>query len=166
MGRRPVPWLPSLSPSFLSLGFAPRDSVRVQGDTARRTPQLQPFPGAGSAPALHLPTPEPLLRDLRDPLGSGPPGLRPSAPRGRARIPCPCRGQSGTMRAFLFVLSLVTRVGIQSQERASPKSPCASSVGVMGRRAGGTVTSPPRLPSTSQPSGRSATRWQRSCPGR
>lgn len=81
--------------------------MRVQGDTARLMPLLQPFPGACSAPALHLPALEPSLRGLPGPLGSVP--WRRGAVR---RFPVPAEASLGRCGAFLFVLSLVTRIGI------------------------------------------------------
>lgn len=105
--RRPAPWPLSLPSSLLGSGFAPRNPAPVPGDAAQLAPRLQPPSRVGSGPAPHLLAPEPLYPGRLDLLGSVP--RRRGVVRG---FPAPAEASLGRCGAILFVLRLVTRVGI------------------------------------------------------
>lgn len=86
--------------------------------------------GLGAGPGRHRPAHAPGCSLLPESARLCPAPPRPGAfasgrsgpARLRARMACPRGGgQSGTMRAFLFVLSWITRVSTQSPKRAAPR---------------------------------------------
>lgn len=125
----------------------PRPRVRAQGLRARSRKHrglAAPFSrsrlGADSAPPR------------AGAFAPGPPrptGLHPPPPRGMRGFPAPAEASLERCGARLFVLSLVTRVGIRSQKRASPKSHWCQSCGRDGHKGGGRAGRAAHLSSSS-----------------